>query len=137
MNRILGLDVGSSSIGWAIREEDNTIKTGVVTFDSGMVKGTGGYSSPTKDRREARSKRRLLQARKYRKIKLLEVLIKNEYTPLRKDELEAWSIYKKNQPQKFPESDLFQKWLACDFSYQGGQNYLNHTNSGFWRWIKK
>lgn len=125
MKKILGLDLGSSSIGWAIRNEDNIIKTGVVTFDAGMKKGTGGYSSPTKDRREARSKRRLLQARKYRKWKLLELLIKNEFTPLTNAELEAWSKYTKGQPQKFPESELFQKWLACDFSYQGGVNYKN------------
>lgn len=125
MTKILGLDLGSSSIGWALRNENNNISTGVVTFDSGMVKGTGGYTSPTKDRRDARSKRRLLQARKYRKWKLLEVLIKNDYTPLIKDELEIWSNYKKGQSQKFPESRLFQKWLACDFNYQGGTNYKN------------
>lgn len=125
MNKILGLDLGSSSIGWALRNENNNISTGVVTFDSGMVKGTGGYTSPTKDRREARSKRRLLQARKYRKWKLLGILIKYHYTPLSTDDLEAWSTYRKGQSQKFPESELFQDWLACDFSYQDGTRYKN------------
>ncbi|MBS1620237.1 MAG: hypothetical protein JST10_13375 [Bacteroidetes bacterium] len=125
MNKILGLDLGSSSIGWALRNEDNSIKTGVITFESGMVKGTGGYTSPAKERREARSKRRLIQARKYRKWELLKVLIKNDYTPLQKNELEIWSNYKKGQLQKFPENGLFQKWLACDFTYQNGRNYKN------------
>ena len=59
----LGLDLGSSSIGWLIREDEKIIKTGVITFQAGMLKGaTGGYTSPTADRRTARSKRRLIQA---------------------------------------------------------------------------
>ncbi|MBY0346744.1 MAG: hypothetical protein K2W79_00660, partial [Hydrotalea flava] len=116
MKKILGLDLGSSSIGWALRDEENNIKTGVITFDAGMLKGTGGYTSPTKDRREARSKRRLLQARKYRKWALLEVL-GEKYSPLQQTELEQWSKYRKGHPQKFPESKKFLMWLKCDFSY--------------------
>ena len=93
--RKLGLDIGSSSIGWSLRGPNNIFKSGVITFDAGMVKGsTGGYSSPTKNRRDARSKRRLIQARKYRKWRLLETLLE-EYVPLSKDELENWSKYKK------------------------------------------
>lgn len=125
MEKILGLDLGSSSIGWTIRDKYNNFKSGVVTFDTGMVKGTGGYTSPTKDRREARSRRRLLQARKYRKQELLNILIQKGYVPLTITELELWSKYKKNQTRKFPESELFNKWLACDFRYQGGINYRN------------
>ncbi len=123
--KILGLDLGSSSIGWTIRNEDNTFKSGVITFESGMTKGQGGYSSPTKDRREARSRRRLLQARRYRKWELLKVLIKNNMVPLSKKELEAWCKYKKGEPQKFPETPEFLKWLACDFTYINGTKYKN------------
>lgn len=113
----LGLDLGSSSVGWSLRNDDNTFLNGVITFQSGMVKGqSGGYTSPTKDRREARSKRRLIQARKYRKWELLK-LLSNEYVPLAKNELENWSKYKKGQIQKFPENPAFLKWLKCDFSY--------------------
>jgi len=114
----LGLDIGSSSLGWTLRNDDNTFTSGVITFKSGMVKGTGGYSSPTKDRREARSKRKLIQARKYRKWELLEILL-NEFVPLDKVELENWSKFKKGQVQKFPENPNFLKWLKCDFSYLG------------------
>ena len=61
----IGLDIGSSSLGWFI----NKNKKGVITFETGMSKGqSGGYTSPTKDRREARSKRNLIRARKYRKL---------------------------------------------------------------------
>jgi len=121
----LGLDLGSSSIGWALREDNKIEKRGVITFQSGMMKGqTGGYTSPTRDRRTARSKRRLIQARKYRKWELLKILL-NESAPLDKTELEIWSKYKKEQPQRFPENEKFLNWLACDFSYEGGVKYTN------------
>jgi len=120
----LGLDLGSSSNGWTLREDDKIIANGVIIFDSGMTKGQGGYSSPTKDRRTARSKRRLIQARKYRKWALLEVLL-NEFVPLDKFEFEQWSKYKKGNTQKFPENEKFLKWLACDFNYEGGIKYNN------------
>lgn len=121
----LGLDLGSSSLGWALREDDKIEKRGVITFHSGMVKGQGGYSSPTKDRREARSKRRLIQSRKYRKWELLKVLV-DEFVPLNKSELEVWCKYKKGQLRNFPENNLFLKWLNCDFSYlEEGINYEN------------
>ncbi len=113
----LALDLGSSSIGWALRENNELNERGVITFDAGMQKGaTGGYTSPTKDRREARSKRNLIQARKYRKWELLKILV-NEFVPLDITELEIWSKYKKGQLKAFPENGNFLKWLACDFSY--------------------
>lgn len=119
----LGIDLGSSSLGWTLRDGDEFIKKGVITFESGMTKGQGGYTSPTRDRREARSKRRLIQARKYRKWELLKVLI-GKYAPLSLEELEEWSKYKKGQTRKFPENVNFKKWLACDFTYQkGGTKY--------------
>src|SRR5690554_4735523 len=124
--RKLGIDMGSSSLGWALRDDDNTFTHGVVTFKSGMIKGTGGgYSSPTKDRREARSKRKLIQARKYRKWELLEILL-DGYVPLEKTELENWSKYKKGKVPKFPENPNFLKWLKCDFSYVGVATAYNN-----------
>jgi CRISPR-associated endonuclease Csn1 len=121
----LGLDLGSSSIGWAIRDDNKIEKRGVITFQSGMKKGqTGGYSSPTRDRRESRSKRNLIQARKYRKWELLRILL-DGFVPLDKIELEIWSKYKKGQIQKFPGNEKFLKWLACDFKYEGGIKYNN------------
>lgn len=121
----LGIDLGSSSLGWTLRDGDEFKKKGVITFDSGMVKGQGGYTSPTRDRREARSKRRLIQARKYRKWELLKALI-DKYVPLSIEELEKWSKYKKGQTRKFPENENFKKWLSCDFTYlKNGVKYKN------------
>ena len=122
----LGLDLGSSSLGWAIRNDEEISKKGVITFSTGMTKRQGGYTSPTKDRREARSKRNLIRARKYRKWKLLEILCENsEFAPLTISELESWSKYKKGRIRKFPENKEFLSWLACDFSYEGGEKYKN------------
>lgn len=126
MAKRLGIDLGSSSIGWFLRDGALVLKNGVITFNSGMTKDkSGGYTSPTKDRREARSKRRLIQARKYRKWKLLKILVKNDFVPLTEKELENWSKYKKGQIRKFPENLNFQKWLACDFTYTGEVKYKN------------
>lgn len=117
----IGLDIGSSSLGWFI----NKNKKGVITFETGMSKGqSGGYTSPTKDRREARSKRNLIRARKYRKWELLKVLL-NDYVPLNEVELNEWCHYQKGRRRKFPESEKFLKWLACDFTYQEGEKYKN------------
>ncbi|MGX9985105.1 type II CRISPR RNA-guided endonuclease Cas9 [Soonwooa purpurea] len=116
----IGLDIGSSSAGWFIDKD----KKGVVTFNTGMTKGTSGYTSPTKDRRKDRSKRNLIKARKYRKWELLKVLAEN-YAPLAKNEILNWSSYQKGKERKFPESKKFLQWLACDFTYENGEKYKN------------
>ena len=122
----VGIDLGSASLGWVITEDGIIVKKGVTRFDTGMMKGqSGGYVSPTRDRREVRSKRNLIRARKYRKTELLKVLVENSCVPLSNIELEVWSKYKKGRVQKFPENESFLKWLACDFTYEGGIKYKN------------
>jgi CRISPR-associated endonuclease Csn1 len=121
----LGLDAGSSSLGWFLRNGKDIIKYGTIIFDSGMIKGTSGYSSPTKDRREARLKRNPIKARKYRKTLILKTLIENEMVPLEILELQLWSDYKKGRKNKFPSNDNFKDWLACDFRFSKGENYKN------------
>ncbi|MBC6399840.1 MAG: hypothetical protein GDA37_02295 [Ekhidna sp.] len=122
----LGLDLGSSSIGWALKEDKEFLGKGVVTFKAGMSEGrSGGYSSPTKDRREARAKRNLIKARKQQKWELLKILTEKNFVPIEKYELEIWSRYKKGQLRKFPETETFLKWLACDFRYNNQKNYKN------------
>lgn len=122
----IGIDLGSSSLGYVITEDGKIIRKGVVRFNTGMAKGqSGGYVSPTRERREARSKRNLIRAKKYRKWELLKILVNENFVPLTKNELEIWSKYKKGQIRKFPENEIFQKWLACDFAYEGGGKYKN------------
>ena len=126
MSKVIGLDLGSSSIGYAIRdkekdEEEQLAKHGVITFDSGMLKGKNGYASPTKDRREARGKRNLIRARKQRKWALLKILIDKKMCPLTQEDLDVW----KGRVNTFPENEQFLSWLKCDFSYCGSSNYKN------------
>jgi len=121
----LGIDMGSNSIGWLIIEiEDEKtsciLKKGVITFNSGMLKEKNGYSSPTKDRREKRNPSVSRQHKKYRKQKLLQILVEKNMVPLEESELKVWSRYQKNEPRSFPETGCFKKWLACDFRYEGG-----------------
>ena len=130
--RKIGIDLGSSSLGFVVTEDGLIIKKGVIRFDTGMMKGqSGGYVSPTRDRRIARSKRNLIRSRKYRKWELLEILVKDNFVPLTKQELEIWSKYKKGQVRKFPENVIFQKWLACDFTYENGNKYKILIRCGF------
>ncbi|MCL6524859.1 MAG: hypothetical protein K6T34_09380 [Thermoflavifilum sp.] len=145
--RILGLDLGTNSIGWALRENDKTsreeysqqykqnsldltneiIDYGVVVFEKGVGEGKSGEFSLAAERRQNRSKRRLYNAKRYRKWALLKLLIENNMCPLTKDELKQWSIGQweqkdgkwKNTGRQYPKSVDFKRWLAMDFDKIG------------------
>ena len=155
MAKFLGLDLGTNSIGWAIRindgferevyfdkfftdrfksqkqiqneeeiDKDNEIvDNGVIIFKKGVGDGKSGEFSLAAERRNNRSKRRLYNAKRYRKWELLKVLIENEMCPLTKDELKLWSVgywekYEdkwKNKGRTYPiNNEDFQNWLAFD-----------------------
>jgi CRISPR-associated endonuclease Csn1 len=148
MSRILGLDLGTNSIGWAIRETDKlerelyneqyikniteldneVIDYGVIIFKKGVGEGKSGEFSLAAERRKNRSKRRLYNAKRYRKWQLLKVLIENDMCPLTLEELRLWSIgnwvdvngKRKNLGRVYPlGNEAFQKWLAFDPMYFG------------------
>ena len=59
MEKILGLDLGTNSIGWAIREVNNEldnqiIDKGVLVFDKGVATVEGREQPKVKVRTEAR-----------------------------------------------------------------------------------
>jgi CRISPR-associated endonuclease Csn1 len=125
MSKILGLDLGTNSIGWAIRDtnelENQIINTGVIHFQKGVGDGKSGEFSLAAERRKNRSKRRLYNAKRYRKWELLKVLIDNNMCPLTMDELRLWSIGQwkkingkyKNVGRIYPINNIeFQQWLA-------------------------
>lgn len=133
MRRILGLDLGTNSIGWAIRDSDTLnenqiVDYGVVIFKKGVGDGKNGEFSLAAERRKNRSKRRLYNAKRYRKWSLLKVLVENDMCPLTSEELRLWSIGKwqeingrrKNVGRIYPlNNESFQKWLAFDPVYFG------------------
>jgi CRISPR-associated endonuclease Csn1 len=135
MGKILGLDLGTNSIGWAIRNtelENGTqiIDKGVVVFKKGVGDGKSGEFSLAAERRKNRSKRRLYNAKRYRKWELLKVLIANNMCPLSTDELNLWRVgnwieangEKKNMGRQYPTSRDFFAWLAMDFERIGQNN---------------
>jgi CRISPR-associated endonuclease Csn1 len=119
MENILGIDLGTNSIGWAIRDtsenENQIVDKGVLTFDKGVAEDKSGEHPMVQKRTESRGKRRNYQAEKYRKYELLECLIENDMCPLTIEELNEWRHYKKGIGRKYPKSEKFIEWLRFDF----------------------
>ena len=118
MAKILGLDLGTNSIGWAIVDKEGNnfslVDKGVRIFSEGVniEAKTNSESSKAAKRTEYRSARKLKYRRKIRKIELLKVLSDNNLCPkLSDEELNDWR-YKKI----YPQNDEFRIWLSTDGS---------------------
>jgi len=131
MKKILGLDLGTNSIGWAIRNTDNIdnqiIDKGVMTFEKGVGEEKGIEVPLVKKRTEGRSKRRNYQAEKYRKWEMLKCLIENnpKMCPLTIDELNSWRRYDKTTGRRYPQRKEFINWLKLDFNEDGKIDFEN------------
>ncbi len=114
MAKILGLDLGTNSIGWAVVDsEKNTtslLDKGVHIFSEGVKIEKGIESSKAAERTKFRSARRIKFRRKLRKQETLTVLIKHNMCPLSMEELNLWIEDKK----AYPKSEEFIKWLHTD-----------------------
>ncbi len=116
MAKILGLDLGTNSIGWAITEQQDDNYTlldkGVDIFQEGVARTKNGEEPMVKTRTDARALRRHYYRRRLRKIELLKVLIANNLCPyLDKEQLDNWR-YKK----QYPLNDEFMLWLRSSDS---------------------
>lgn len=137
MNKILGLDLGTNSIGWALRNPDlidNQIeKFGVLTFNKGVGLGKTGEYSYAAERTKKRSTRRLYQARKYRLWATLEHLINEGYCPLSTEDLNKWRHYDKEEARKNNNAGrvypiwnaAFDAWIKLDFDNDGKPDYTS------------
>ncbi len=131
MAKILGLDLGTNSIGWAvinvIIEDGKVVKyisiddTGVLIFPEGVEPTTIGKGdkeqSKNSTRREHRQNRRQVYRKKVRKFKLLQSLIGLNMCPLSIDSLNQWGKWKKTEKtegKKFPSEPEFIKWLKLN-----------------------
>lgn len=123
MAKILGLDLGTNSIGWAAvdKEENRIIDTGVRIFPEGVEPKTIGQGDKEKSknatRREHRQMRRQFYRKRLRKIKLLEVLIEQKMCPLKINELGQWKNWNKQQKtegRKFPNAPDFISWIKLN-----------------------
>ncbi len=115
MAKILGLDLGTNSIGWAIVEKENDefslVDKGVRIFSEGVKSEKGIESSRAAERTGYRSARRLKYRRKLRKYETLKVLSLNNMCPLSLKDVEEW---KKSGFKKYPLNPEFLKWLRTN-----------------------
>lgn len=131
--KIIGLDLGTNSIGIAIRNRDNGKDIieqleyfSSVIFKSGVGSGKTGEFSYAAERTKKRTIRRLYQARKYRIWATLKLLIENDCCPLSMEDLEQWSRYDKAQGLKrqYPiHATRFEQWVRLDFDGDGVADY--------------
>lgn len=137
MNKIFALDLGTNSIGWALRNpelnENQVEKVGVITFNKGVGIGKTGEYSFAAERTKKRSTRRLYQARKYRLWATLEVLITEGYCPLTLEDLNKWRHYDKEEARKnnnagrvYPVwNTAFDAWIKLDFDNDERPDYTS------------
>lgn len=115
MAKILGLDLGTNSIGWAVVEKNDKefslLDKGVRIFSEGVKSEKGIESSRAAERTGFRSARKIKFRRKLRKYETLKVLAENKMCPLTVSEVEAW---RKSGFKNYPIIDEFVKWLRTD-----------------------
>ena len=114
MERVLGIDTGTNSLGWAIIDKENGVTNlvakGTNIFSEGVKIEKGIESSKAAERTEHRSVRRHYWRRKIRKIRLLTILSENHLCPpLNHFSLRAWRL--KNI---YPNDELFMEWQRTE-----------------------
>ena len=115
MTKILGLDLGTNSIGWAIVEKESEqpyrlVDKGVHIFQDGVAHEKSGEKPAVQDHTAARASRRHYFRRRIRKISLLKILIDNGLCPyLSPEELSDW-----RQKKIYPMNEEFLAWQRTD-----------------------
>ena len=109
--RILGLDTGTNSLGWAVvdRDENNQytpICRGDLIFTEGVKQEKGIEFSLAAERTSYRASRRHYFRRRLRKVEVLKVLVKHKLCPPLSDEaLNRWHTKK-----EYPLDEDFILW---------------------------
>ena len=114
MTKILGIDTGTNSLGWAIVEkqadEYHLLDKGVNIFQEGVKMEKGIESSKAAERTAHKAARVRNYRIKLRKIRLLRILSDTHLCPpLSKAELSEWRLKK-----KYPKNELFMQWQSTD-----------------------
>lgn len=156
MAKILGLDLGTNSIGWAVvhyerdflkkqnkqftEEKFELQEKGVYIFKEGVDKDSyGNPQSRAASRTASRSGRRLKFRRKLRKYETLKALIKHKMCPLDIEDLEKWRqfdnlITKKKETFKYyPTNSEFINWLQTDNEGNKQEKKSKSKNPYFFR----
>lgn len=114
MEKRLGIDVGTNSLGWAIVEVDDEgctlLDRGVDIFQEGVAREKNQEKPAVQDRTDARALRRHYFRRRLRKIALLRVLVRHDLCPaLSEEQLNAWQ-----SKGIYPLDDAFIRWQRTD-----------------------
>ena len=115
MDKTLGIDTGTNSLGWAIvkreGEECHLVEKGVDIFQEGVEIEKGIEKSRAAERTEHRRTRIGYYRRKVRKTRLLRILSDNQLCPpLSQKELSDWRLHK-----IYPkDNELFMQWQRTD-----------------------
>jgi len=113
MSKILGLDLGTNSIGWVVVDDKNEkiLGMGSRIFPEGVVKlgeGEGRETSKNASRTDARGTRRQFFRRRLRKRYLLRELAKKGLCPINYTLVKEW-----NEKQIFKNKQL-QEWFKLN-----------------------
>tara|TARA_R110002050_G_scaffold217492_1_gene353528 strand:- start:4996 stop:8370 length:3375 start_codon:yes stop_codon:yes gene_type:complete len=111
MKKILGLDLGTNSIGWALIENNTILGMGSRIFPEGVVnlgEGEGRETSKNASRTDARGTRRQFFRRRLRKRYLLKELAKHNLCPISASEIKDW-----NGTEIF-KNERLQGWLKLN-----------------------
>ena len=135
MEKILGIDLGTGSIGISLRnpelgasicEQLEYFSSDI--FQSGVGKDKSGEYSLAAERTSHRQTRRLRVSRRRRLWSTLSLLIEYGLCPLTQSSLDEWQRYDKSKGQfrKYPTSDpSFVSWIKMDFNDDGLPDYTS------------
>lgn len=128
MKRILGIDTGTNSLGWAVVDKNETgdyslVRKGSLIFQEGVKIEKGIESSKASERTEHKSSRKHYFRRRLRKIEVLKVLIKYGMCPPLSDEaLHLWHVKK-----QYPLDEAFISWQRTDEKFGRNPYYFRHV----------
>lgn len=113
--RILGIDTGTNSLGWAVIDRDSTglctlVRRGCLIFQEGVKRQKNVESSKAAERTTFRAARRHYFRRRLRKVEVLKVLVRYGWCPyLSPEALHDWQVHK-----QYPLNKDFMAWQHTD-----------------------
>ncbi len=125
--RILGIDTGTNSLGWAVvdKKGDGTytlVRKGSLIFQEGVKVEKGIESSKAADRTSHRALRKQYFRRRLRKIEVLKVLVEFGWCPyLSHEALHQWHVKK-----TYPMDEAFMSWQRTNDNLDENPYYYRH-----------
>ena len=139
MTKIVGIDVGTNSLGITVRDTDNPqgeqiIYSTVHQFKSGIIKENNKEFSLAAQRTKTKGPRHLNKVHRYRKWATLKMLIEHNCCPLTNEELSRWSHYDKAQGRRTYPTDIqpFNDWIKLDFISDGKPDFISPYELRAW-----